>query len=322
MSVSADGTVVSGWSSGALFRWTASAGMQDLGLQVNPQSNQMPFGINADGSAIAASGTSPGLTARWTTNAGLQSLPLVWAAGISGDGQAVVGTTSTVVNQVVVQRAALWTTSGGTQSLGVLPSFQSSIGWAISADGNTVVGNCLGSGIGPPVRGFRWTSAGGMQDIGVPAGANRIYPTTVTADGTAIAGFSDDGGLAFVWSQGVGFRDLIPWTSSSFRPTAISADGLMLVGKSAPIGSGLGSCYLWRHGAGVVDLNAYLPTLGVDLTGWQLTEANGLSADGSVITGTGLYNGQLRAWVVTGVPCPSAAALLGMASIVAARRRR
>jgi hypothetical protein len=51
----------------------------------------------------------------------------------------------------------------------------------------------------------------------------------------------------------------------------------------------------------MVNLNTYLPTVGVDMTGWHLAWASGVSADGSAITGYGFLNGQQRAFLITGL---------------------
>jgi len=54
---------------------------------------------------------------------------------------------------------------------------------------------------------------------------------------------------------------------------------------------------MWTPSLGMVDLNIYLASLQLDLTGWTLTTANGVSADGRTIVGTGTHNGQTEAWV-------------------------
>jgi hypothetical protein len=80
----------------------------------------------------------------------------------------------------------------------------------------------------------------------------------------------------------------------------ITADGSMIVGTS---NSSQGQrAVMWTAATGVVDLNSYLPTFGVDLTGWTLTYARAVSGNGRSITGEGQFNGQSRAWLVTGLP--------------------
>jgi hypothetical protein len=53
----------------------------------------------------------------------------------------------------------------------------------------------------------------------------------------------------------------------------------------------------------MVDLNAYLPTLGIDLTGWMLY-AYDISDDGRTIVGTGFHDSVEEAWVATLSPLP------------------
>ena len=82
---------------------------------------------------------------------------------------------------------------------------------------------------------------------------------------------------------------------------------------------------MWTSTLGSVDLNSYLPTLGVNLTGWNLTGATGISYDGSVILGDGTFNGVEATWIVSGVsiPEPSTVLLLALGgiAIIAAPRR-
>ena len=58
---------------------------------------------------------------------------------------------------------------------------------------------------------------------------------------------------------------------------------------------------LWTAATGIVDLNTYLPLQGVDTSGWQLTYARAISADGRSISGEGVHNGLNRGWLVTGL---------------------
>jgi probable HAF family extracellular repeat protein len=83
---------------------------------------------------------------------------------------------------------------------------------------------------------------------------------------------------------------------------AISADNSIIVGTSD---SATGAhAFIWTHAFGMVDLNTYLSSLGLDLTGWTLTQASGISADGSTIVGYGDFNGAARAFLVSGIPAP------------------
>ena len=78
--------------------------------------------------------------------------------------------------------------------------------------------------------------------------------------------------------------------------------------------------WMWTPALGFKNLDSYLPTLGIDLTGWQLTDAYDASYDGSVLVGNGIYNGQQRGWILT-LPEPGTALLLYAGGMVALRRR-
>jgi hypothetical protein len=68
-----------------------------------------------------------------------------------------------------------------------------------------------------------------------------------------------------------------------------------------------------------------LTSLGINLQGVSLAEVSGISADGSVIVGTGFDPNRNRvAWVAV-IPEPTTAALVGIGLVIlggAARRRR
>lgn len=97
--VSADGSIVVGWSSYSdsgwhAFRWTATEGMQDLGVG-------MAHDVSRDGSVVV--GESYNHAFRWTASSGMQDLNVVYAEllrdgsmlitanGISPDGRFIVG---------------------------------------------------------------------------------------------------------------------------------------------------------------------------------------------------------------------------------------
>ena len=63
--------------------------------------------------------------------------------------------------------------------------------------------------------------------------------------------------------------------------------------------------FLWTPSLGMVNLNEYLPTVGVNLDGWTLIEATGLSVDGRTIVGQGNRGDGYGAFAVYlgAVPC-------------------
>lgn len=111
------------------------------------------------------------------------------------------------------------------------------------------------------------------------------------------------GDRAFRWTQAGGMQNLgvIPGMPHSYG-NVISGDGLVVAGRCKFNASNTpGRAFIWRAQTGMVDLNTWLPTQGVNLAGWVLTDATGLSYDGSALCGTGFYNGQERAFLIRGL---------------------
>jgi probable HAF family extracellular repeat protein len=80
---------------------------------------------------------------------------------------------------------------------------------------------------------------------------------------------------------------------------AVSGNGSTVVGYCGGAnGDPTNRAFLWTSAGGMRNLNTYLPTLGFDLTGWTLNQANRITADGQTIVGSGLHNGELEAWIV------------------------
>lgn len=66
----------------------------------------------------------------------------------------------------------------------------------------------------------------------------------------------------------------------------LSHDGQTVVGRGRT-SEGIDLAFIWTSTRGLQDLAIYLDGLGVDLAGWQLQSACGISGDGTAITGTG-----------------------------------
>src|SRR5262249_3158263 len=144
--------------------------------------------------------------------------------------------------------------------------------FAISADGSVVAGSDGLNGA------FRWTSLSGMQDIGdIPGGTGSealgLSPDGSVATGDGYIDASLNSFHAFRWTAASGMQDLgvLPGGLNS-QGRAISADNSIIVGTSD---SATGAhAFVWTKTFGMVDLNTYLPSFGLDLTGWSLTQAS------------------------------------------------
>jgi probable HAF family extracellular repeat protein len=316
-------------------RWTPGGGLQSLGTLGGAESEG--FGISGDGTTVTGSAFRPGRRLlphafRWTQAGGMQDLGAFGPGdnqsvgyGISDDGNTIAGWSGSGSGN----RAFRWTLSGGMQNLGTLGGSES-WGYGLSRDGGTVVGDSITTG--GTKQAFRWTSAGGMVGLGTLGGTRSESAGThrVSRDGSVIVGSStligDSVTRAFRWTPSGGMQGIGTLGGVYESASTVSSDGMMISGISEfPVGSGVSSVpFIWTQETGMLSLVTYFVGLGVDLSEWsRLSSASAISDDKTVMTGVGvLSNGQVRGWVVSGIPSPSAAALLGLGGLIVARRRR
>ena len=193
---------------------------------------------------------------------------------------------------------------------------------------------------------FVWTQSGGMVGLGdLPGGIFDSSATGVSANGQFVIGKSSivNGREAFLWTsvngmQGLGYLNSDHPESS---PGAASNNGIV-VGTSLlsreiagyydfthePYYNDTYAAFIWDEANGFRNLKTALAQdYGIDLTGWQLTSAVGISDDGLTIAGNGINPlGQQEGWVVRlqAVPEPSAKILLAISLIsfcILVRRR-
>lgn len=315
--ISADGTTVVGWSRSLsfagfhAFRWTRTGGMQDLGvLPGGTNSQSFAYAISGDGSTVTGYASSSTLIRafRWSSVTGMQDLGLLpngnvaYGFAINNDGSAIAGRANTTNSANV---GFLWTTNGGIQSLAQPPGSIEGRAFAISALGNVVAGTyrpcCTNE------RAVRWVN-GGLEVLdGQSPNTNAYFGKSISTDGSIVAGYFSIIGVGtrlFRWTSTGGMQELgalvLPSSPSTwaYPYIAISGDGTAISGSQGASER----AFLWTSGLGKVDLNTYLPTVGIDLTGWLLSNATALSYDGSAIAGYGAFNNEQRAWVVTGLP--------------------
>ena len=123
---------------------------------------------------------------------------------------------------------------------------------------------------------------------------------------------------AFRWEDGVmeGLGTL-PGLGLASVSEAVSADGSVIVGHIG--GSSIfDPAFVWDETSGMRSLESVLvDDFGLDLTGWALTSATGISVDGSTIVGEGINpDGFNEGWIaVLPVPEPDAR-LLQMTALI------
>lgn len=335
--VSADGSVVVGHSLTAgypqAFRWTDAGGMQGLGAPPSAASWSLVGGVSGDGSTVVGERfTGTGNEAfRWTEAGGIQSLGLPsgtvgsGADGVSYDGSVIVGG-----YESVGQYQAYRCVEGiGFQPLGDLTGGDLfSDARSTSADGSVVAG-VSSSGSGDEA--FRWTENGGMIGLGdLAGGIFQSQARAVSADGKVIVGDSvigDDrfGKLsqAFRWTDSGGMQGLGSLDGSYSYAYGASGDGSLIVGSTSYDSNDV--AFVWNEYLGMRRLSEVLTSQGTDLTGWRLASADGISADGRYVVGTGSYNGLSQAFraelAPLPVPEPTTFAMLGLGGLTFLKSR-
>ena len=328
--VSADGFVVVGKSASSssgeeAFRWTSAQGMVGLGLP-NEAASSTASDVSADGSVVVGTAYHGGWFGvispfRWTAGTGAvefpsESFPFAAAApALSADGSVVVGGQCQYSSFGAGScRAYRWTPDGGMVGLG--DPLLDSTATGVSADGSVVVGavevdevgetpcDCLASGTcGAMHDAFRWTMGEGITTLGFPLlGCNGPAAGDVSSDGQVllVGSWEEPLGDAF-WAAGTGLVLLpdLPGGPNRTRAKALSGDGSVIVGNSWSASGA--EAFVWDGVDGMRSLRALLvEQYGLDLTGWTLMSANGVSDDGQTIIGTGVNpDGHTEAWIAT-----------------------
>jgi probable HAF family extracellular repeat protein len=301
--------------------------------------------VSADGTVIAGYGSQVAGEQgfRWTALGGFESsgfmagFNLIRTEQVSADGSTLGGflADTSLPSRIAAVR---WKPGDALEELGYLPGgslgvFSQALAYDVSADGAVVVGESY-SGGGFIQQAFRWTESVGMEGLGFlpnnrPPGEQQSIARLVSWDGNVVVGESiglSGGDETFRWTADAGMHGLgtLPGQSGSLA-LAISADGSIVVGYSGEF------AYIWDLVHGMrslqdVFINEY--GLGPALSGWTLTQARLMSADGNVILGSGRNpQGVGEGWVVVlnaVVPEPGtlALAVLGCAGLLLFARRR
>lgn len=163
----------------------------------------------------------------------------------------------------------------------------------------------------------------GLGDL--PGGLFSSQGRAASADGSVVVGWSTSASSAdeaFRWEAGVmtALGDL-PGGHFSSHAFGVSADGSVVVGQSV---SASGSeAFIWEGDNGIRSLkNILVGDFGLDLAGWDLTGARGISADGLTIVGSGINpDGNPEGWIAT-IPEPCTLFLLALGTVALRRRRR
>lgn len=316
--ISADGSVIVGSIRDAnnrprAYRWTPAAGAAGFEILSSPDGFWWSASdVSGDGSAVVG----------WSTKQGSFETPVMWTNGnvfqrlresdgqhhvratcITSDGLLVSGKSRTIAEDGP-ETAFTWSQAQGYAQIAVAHPFVAPDEFSSAA--HVLVGQA-GSTFAGRVA-FRWTPEGGAQLLGTfSQPLNNTVATATNGDGSIIVGtylkLGAGGSGVFRWTQQTG---IIPFDDLGFFPSAMSADGSVIVG----------GVRIWDAVHGTRLLKDVLAARGVDIGAWIFFEATDISADGMKIAGNG-YNpaGNPQAWFIDlSVPEPSAAgiAILGI----------
>jgi probable HAF family extracellular repeat protein len=301
--VSANGRVVVGEATGATgssqaFRWTAASGMVGLGF-LPEASDSFANGVNADGTVVVGFDInhpppppSSSQAFRWTAASGMVGLGFLpggiqrsAANGVNADGTVVVGRSD--------GQAFRWV-NGTMTGLGF-----AGFAFGVNAEGTVVVGEAFEAG---GAQAFRWVN-GTKTGLGfLPGGPDFSEARGVNADGTVVVGQALDASVqrqAFRWTAASGMvgLDFLPGGNQS-AAFGVNADGTVVVGQALDA-SGANQAFRWTARTRMQSvLTLLLAAKVVNMAGWQLRSARGVSADGTVIVGEGTDPlGQFQGWI-------------------------
>jgi uncharacterized membrane protein len=286
-------------------RWTRAGGLVGMGDLPGGAPTSLAYDATNNGVIIGAGSTGPSMPQafRWTEETGMVGLGYLpghtasLGAGVSYDGSIVVGSSTGNTGSVPFR----WTAETGMVSLGLPPGATSAWAAEISGDGSVVVGENLAVPFG--FAAWRWTETEGFADLGNLGGFPFTRARGISGDGQVIIGngYGPNGFEAFMWTaEGgmVGLGDLPGGSYSSWANGGINYDGSVIVGGSQS-DEYASDAFIWDAVHGMRSLKYVLEhEYGLDLTGWNLEEAQGLSDDGLTISGWGFNPlGQREGWV-------------------------
>jgi probable HAF family extracellular repeat protein len=282
MGVSSDGSVVVGTAAdntglNRAFRWTAAAGMVDLGDPpgISERDAHSARTVSTDGGIIFGDSNVDFQPFRWTAAGGMRDLGTLpggeerwhFVTAASADGQVMVGYEQEPTESTF--RGFRWTQQDGLREVPGLPGAVSTVINGVSSDGRVLVGWSDNEAI-------YWTQADGTRTLPRPATVQSWYASNVNADGSILVG-----GYQMAGTRTGAAR----WNGSAspdfFEPGGqgidISGDGSIVVGL------GQQGAFLWEPTAGSREVASL-----VSISGFlSLDGANAISDDGRVLVGYG-----------------------------------
>jgi hypothetical protein len=184
--------------------------------------------------------------------------------------------------------AIKYTNANGVEDLGSTVANRSTRANVANMDG-TIIGGWQDSASGFR-QGAIWTN--GVQSLLThPNGNQATEVGAMSEDGLWVGGgqgFANNY-QAWIWSQATGIVDIGPAPVSGWRgaTTGLTSDGSIVVGfyRPFPAPATFGNGFIYTDDDGLIDLNTYASSLGIDTQGAILALPLGISDDGSTIYG-------------------------------------
>jgi uncharacterized membrane protein len=298
--------------------------MTDLG-GLSGSTNNLAHDASADGSIIV--GVSGHQAFRWEGGVMTRLEPptglnLCGATGVSADGSIVVGGGAPLWGLIGGGQAVRWD-NGAVNAIGTLAGeVDVAAAYAVSADGSVIVG------VQPVGTAARWEN-GVLTLLDSGPGYIRSMALGVSADGSVAVGMrhtSTGANEGCFWRNGV-VTGLGALTEGDPRGMGVdaSADGSVIIGTAEGDTWWIngGTAFLWTADEGMRRIrDVLMHDCGLDLTGWQLTGAVGISDDGMTIVGNGINpSGLAEPWIAH-VPEPATACAVAVGGLILLHRRR
>ncbi|HTA22487.1 MAG TPA: DUF3466 family protein [Terriglobales bacterium] len=300
------------------FLWTATGGMQDLGVMAGWQYSG-GYGINQAGVIVGEVTKVQGegyvnAAIGWQAGIGMHYIPGLSkdnssATAVNDRGQ-VVGQATTASGEI---HAFLWTRDGGAQDLGTLGG-STSYASAINNSGQVIGSSETATGMN---HAFLWTQESGMQDLmslthracsGCESIANAINDSGVIV---GQLGHHQGGRLdAFVWKNGHGksLGDLGGTGMAGSSANGVNKSGQVVGVAETP--DGASHAFLWTESGGMQDLGT--------LPGGSDSQAYAINNQGQVVGESDLADGNYHAFIWDSVGGMQDLGTLGGPSSVAA----
>lgn len=266
----------------------------------------------SNGRTIAAQYSSPVVAALWSNESDWVPIPSPYSSGcdvhrggafdINADGTVVTGLLWNGCNPTAFR----WTEDSGATLLDVLgtpaeglPS--SNRGSVVSRDGRVIAGFASHGNLDRVAAMWREDGSGELLDPNPFDAPSEVL--SINADGTVLAGiFGFDG---FIWTRGTGMAPIRRFDAAlptdAVFPNGMTDDGGMVVGgvggggpfSSPPI------AFIWSQRDGMRSLIDLARAAGIAIDDTVvLTNANGVSGDGTVIVGTAVVGDAFKTFVL------------------------